>query len=601
MTKKIEMQLLVERGPLAGSKFALSQLPAVIGRGITAEICIDDPHISRKHARINRSDDGRLLVEDMGSANGVFVNDERLTTPRPLHPGDRISLGPNLCFRLEIATAVPAAPPPPRLIVALADGTKVSHDLTADEINLGRSGDNDIVVSSPVVSRKHLRLIRQENDYRIETLPSARNPCLLAGLPLQGECPLWHNDELVIGPAVLEYTVILRYESATAVKPEAAPDSADKLAAGSQVVQLTKADVDRVVNQRNLLLRNVQITQGYHEVAQMLGQFLGFDNVNWFAFGTYASKTAGRAIRHETLPRPLKSALIRSAGYENTHIYLDRALGDGERPSLADNRVSLSLERVSLLLSRGNLLIFGELAWPFVDMVNQFGQTPRPEPRRFGQFLDRHFIPGHFDEGGQDWLRESLNAFYEARFTADKKRKTELIFLGNILLALHEQSRLQPVIEEALGAPFDEMTKGLIPETNKELGLLRRRLADRAVNFSREMMLRSVTRMMMAYSLPHREMKLGQNVVAPTGLINFPPNLLILEHPRCRQIVQQFDVGLDTLAGSAAGNWGALDDRMRFVISFFRSYQREKRLFTPPFLETQAAAIKAGHFPGGKL
>jgi hypothetical protein len=145
------------------------------------------------------------------------------------------------------------------------------------------------------------------------------------------------------------------------------------------------------------------------------------------------------------------------------------------------------------------------------------------------------------------------------------------------------------------------MTKGLIPETNKELGLLHKRLANLAVNFSREMVLRSVTRMMMTYTLPHREMKLGENVIAPTGLINFPPDLLILEHPRCREIVHRFGIGLNTLAGSAAGNWGSLDDRMRFIISFFRSYQNEKRLFTPPFAETQASAIKAGHFPGGKL
>jgi hypothetical protein len=40
---------------------------------------------------------------------------------------------------------------------------------------------------------------------------------------------------------------------------------------------------------------------------------------------------------------------------------------------------------------------------------------------------------------------------------------------------------------------------------------------------------------------------------------------------------------------------------MRFIIDFFRSYQKDKRLFEPPFLENQVAAIKAGHFPGGAL
>ena len=599
MVNQLKAQLVIERGPLPGARIALAQLPAVIGRSTAAKITIDDPLISRTHARISQSD-GRFIVEDLGSINGVFVNTERITAAHPLRHGDRISLGPNLCFRFELLATTPP-PPPPRLIVLLANGTKARYTLAAAEISIGRGAENDIIIPSPVVSRHHLRLIRQGNDYLVQTIAAAGNPCLLAGLPVNTGQVLWHNNELVIGPTMLNHTVILRYESATAVKPEAIPASIDKLALNSQVTHLTKAEIDAIVAQKNLLLRNPQITQGYYEVAQMLGQFLGFDNINWFAFGTYASKTAGRAIRHETLPRPLKSALIRSAGYENTQIYFDKALSANEQSLLADNRAALTLGRVSLLLSRGNLLIFSELAWPFVDMVNQFGQTPAPDEPRFNQFLDRHFIPGSFDKGGQDWLRESLATFYQARFTPDKKRKTELIFLGNSLLALHEQSRLQPVIEEALAAPFDEMTKGLIPETNKELGLLRRTLANRAVNFSREMVLRSVTRMVMSYTLPHREMKLGHNVVAPTGLINFPPDLLIIEHPRCREIIQEFNIGLETLTGSAAGNWGRLKDRMQFIIAFFRSYQKERRLFAPPFSESQTAAIKAGHFPGGKL
>jgi hypothetical protein len=364
---------------------------------------------------------------------------------------------------------------------------------------------------------------------------------------------------------------------------------------------LTKAEIDGVLGQKNLLVRNLQITQGYHEVALMMGKFLSFSNVNWFGFGTYASKTAGRGIRHETLPGPLKSALIRSAGYDNTFLYLNDVLGDSEQPSAADNLVAKALGQVSLMLSHGNLLIFGELAWPFADMVHRFGKTWTPDYARFAPFLDEHFIPGHFDAGGQDWLRESVTVFYQARFETNKKRKAELIFLGNILLALHEQSRLQPVIEKALAVPFDALAAGIIPETNQEIGWFKSKFTNRAVNYSREMMLRTVTRMAMAYTLPHREMKLGQDVVAPTGLINFPTELIQLEHPRCREIVRQFDDGENTLSGSAAVNWGRLEDRMRFIIDFFRSYQKDKRLFEPPFLESQVAAIKAGHFPAGEL
>lgn len=364
---------------------------------------------------------------------------------------------------------------------------------------------------------------------------------------------------------------------------------------------LTKVELDTIISQKNLLVRNLQITQGYHEVALLLGKFLSFSNVNWFGFGTYASKTAGRAIRHETLPGALKSALIRSAGYDNTYLYFDQVLEHNPQAATANNLLANVLTQVSLLLSKGNLLIFSELAWPFVDLVHQFGKTWSPDYTQLNQLLDKHFTPGPFDSGGQDWLRESLTAFYQARFQTDRKQKAELIFMGNILLALHEQSRLQPVIEQTLAVPFDLFAEGLIPETNKEMGWFKSKLANRAFNFSREMVLRSVTRMWMTYTLPHREMKLGQDVIAPTGLINFPPELLVLEHPRCRAIVGQFDTDVDTLAGSKAVNWARLEDRMGFIIDFFRSYQKDKRLFTPPFQENQVAAIKAGHFPGGIL
>ena len=69
----------------------------------------------------------------------------------------------------------------------------------------------------------------------------------------------------------------------------------------------------------------------------------------------------------------------------------------------------------------------------------------------------------------------------------------------------------------------------------------------------------------------------------------------------CLEIIGRFDIGLETLSGSGADNWGSLDDRMRFIIPFFRSYQREMRLLSPPLSDSQTAPIKAGHFPGGKL
>src|SRR5262245_45870750 len=64
---------------------------AGIGRGEENDIQIAEKHVSRRHAVI-RFRDGIFMIEDLGSANGTFVNDRRLTEPFPLAHGDVIRL-----------------------------------------------------------------------------------------------------------------------------------------------------------------------------------------------------------------------------------------------------------------------------------------------------------------------------------------------------------------------------------------------------------------------------------------------------------------------------------------------------------------------------
>jgi len=64
----------------------------VLGRGERAEIRLEDPFASARHARIYEQ--GNILViEDLDSTNGTYLNEEVLQTPRPLHPGDRVRIG----------------------------------------------------------------------------------------------------------------------------------------------------------------------------------------------------------------------------------------------------------------------------------------------------------------------------------------------------------------------------------------------------------------------------------------------------------------------------------------------------------------------------
>ncbi|OWK37821.1 ABC transporter ATP-binding protein [Fimbriiglobus ruber] len=67
----------------------------LIGRDADAHIPLVHPQVSRRHAIIDRLADGRVVLRDLGSANGTFVNGARLTTrPVPLKPGDQINIGP---------------------------------------------------------------------------------------------------------------------------------------------------------------------------------------------------------------------------------------------------------------------------------------------------------------------------------------------------------------------------------------------------------------------------------------------------------------------------------------------------------------------------
>jgi hypothetical protein len=74
---------------------------AVLGRSRDADIVVDDPNVSRKHAEV-RPSGGSWIVRDLGSTNGVKVNGRRIQGPQSLRQGDVIELGTaRVTFELE--------------------------------------------------------------------------------------------------------------------------------------------------------------------------------------------------------------------------------------------------------------------------------------------------------------------------------------------------------------------------------------------------------------------------------------------------------------------------------------------------------------------
>lgn len=74
------------------SHFPLLEGENVIGRDPTCAVMIDEPGVSRYHARITISGPS-ATIEDIGSKNGTFVEGQRVTTARILPPGTQIRLG----------------------------------------------------------------------------------------------------------------------------------------------------------------------------------------------------------------------------------------------------------------------------------------------------------------------------------------------------------------------------------------------------------------------------------------------------------------------------------------------------------------------------
>jgi hypothetical protein len=82
--------LHVLNGAASGQRFEVQET-TLVGRLPECDITLDDPSVSRQHARITRSV-GTWTVEDLGSTNGVRVNGEDVSQAE-LHDGDRLELG----------------------------------------------------------------------------------------------------------------------------------------------------------------------------------------------------------------------------------------------------------------------------------------------------------------------------------------------------------------------------------------------------------------------------------------------------------------------------------------------------------------------------
>ncbi len=180
-----------------------------------------DSEISRRHARISRGADGHLVIEDLGSANGTFVNDERIDAARTLRVGDVIRVGKTLLEVTGGTRDVPEELQPPtempagelRSVSAAADhvlvvtaGSALGRRLAlGDDLIIGREADGEGRLSDDrELSRRHARIARDAvGQVTVEDLGSV-NGTFVNGDRVRGRHVLEMGDTLRVGSTTLQ-------------------------------------------------------------------------------------------------------------------------------------------------------------------------------------------------------------------------------------------------------------------------------------------------------------------------------------------------------------------------------------------------------------
>lgn len=84
-------------------RFTFRKNEVLIGRLRASDIILPKRNISKKHARLILSDGDQVLLEDLGSTNGSYINGKRVVEPTPVGPGDKVFMG-DYIIQVRLAT-----------------------------------------------------------------------------------------------------------------------------------------------------------------------------------------------------------------------------------------------------------------------------------------------------------------------------------------------------------------------------------------------------------------------------------------------------------------------------------------------------------------
>lgn len=282
----------------------------------------------------------------------------------------------------------------------------------------------------------------------------------------------------------------------------------------------SQRNVADVVAIADPVVRNTAITACYRDLALAVADLTGRSDVNWLAFGAWASASAGRVIRREGLPL---------------------GLDPGTSGAVAE----------------GNRTIIADVAPRFVRWLDEVTRAGGPTRTALEVAVADPLFDDAPDLGAAMVAYQSalelraLAAAEELDEEADRA-VAELMLLGNVRVAAHEQWIADALIDDAM-----------------PLGGLFGRIVTKFVDV--------VT--------PDGPLDVCREVPAPSylGGARFPAVLEHLRQVELCELAARFDHAVaGEVVGSEATTWECYEERMGFIFAFFRAYARDARFFDAP-------------------
>lgn len=227
----MDPRLAALQGPLKGTDVVIHKDSFTIGRENSQHLALQDPKVSRRHARIEKQGESWRLV-DLDSTNGTYVNGVPVKERR-LHHGDRLGIGGSEFLFLSSAEEADIPVDPVRLEdgksfhttiqLQLEDALYLQGDVSRAGVSVQRSARDLqalLKISRVINSVRTLdELLRRVLELAAEVIPTERGAILLGKDPERcTEITAWRRQDSVPGPVSVSRTVLRQvFDTSTAV------------------------------------------------------------------------------------------------------------------------------------------------------------------------------------------------------------------------------------------------------------------------------------------------------------------------------------------------------------------------------------------------